>query len=138
MCSAMAKQKLLEHHGIRGVATTQICFDSTKTISWLAQARAEGFRTPVRLGLTGVVDKKKLISLCGRLGIAQSLRFVANNQNTVAHLFSPGGYDPTSLLSEIAPHASSLNVQGIHCFTFNSTATTVTWVDAIIGNTKSK
>jgi methylenetetrahydrofolate reductase (NADPH) len=83
--------------------------------------------------LKGVIDKSKLVSLCVRLGITESLRYLHKNTGSVMALLAPGGYDPTTLLGDIAPHAKALNISGIHCFTFNSTLNTVKWVDAMLG-----
>jgi len=82
----------------------------------------------------GVVDKSKLVSLCLRLGITESLRYLHKNTASVMTLLAPGGYDPTSLLGDIAPRAKELNITGVHCFTFNSTLNTVKWANAMLGS----
>jgi methylenetetrahydrofolate reductase (NADPH) len=81
----------------------------------------------------GVVDKGKLVALCMRLGITESLRYLHKNTASVMALLAPGGYDPTTLLGDIAPSAKGLNITGMHCFTFNSTTNTVKWVEAMLG-----
>jgi methylenetetrahydrofolate reductase (NADPH) len=83
------------------------------------------------------VEKSKLISLCLRLGITESLRFLQKNTSSVMTLLAPGGYDPTDLLGKISPHAKELNITGIHCFTFNSTSNTVKWVQTMMDDKTS-
>ncbi len=84
----------------------------------------------------GVVDKLKLISLCLLVGLTQSLCFLQNNSDSVMTLISPGGYDPTLLLGDIAPYAEVLDITGMHCFTFNSTVNTVQWVNDLLKEIK--
>ena len=80
-----------------------------------------------------MVEKSKLVSLCLRLGITESLRYLHKNTGSVMALLAPGGYDPTSLLADMAPHEKALDITGINCFTFNSTLKTVQWVNAMLG-----
>ena len=84
------------------------------------------------VGPSGVVDKVKLAAQCQRLGITESLRYLRRNTASVLTMLTPGGYDPTSLLKNIAPRATELNITGIHCFTFNSTKNTVKWVNEML------
>lgn len=135
--AALKKQALLADHGVQGRASTQICFNPSRTIEWVEEARKAGFSTPIQLGLPGVVEKSKLMSLCLRLGITESLRFLHKNTSSVMTLLAPGGYDPSTLLADIAPRARELDITGIHCFTFNSTVNTVKWVRSMMGDTSS-
>ncbi|HSJ90711.1 MAG TPA: hypothetical protein VK917_01505, partial [Ilumatobacter sp.] len=67
-----------------------------------------------------------------RLGIWSSLRYLAKNRSTVLSMIAPGGYDPTDLVTALAPDAERLGIESLHCFTFNSVADTVAWRDALI------
>ena len=129
---AIEKQTLLAQHGIQAEATTQMCFDPNKTIVWLKHARLNGFTTPIILGLPGAVDITKLLKIGMTLGVGNSLRFLTKNTSIVANLLGPHAYDPTPLLSAIAPSASKLHITGIHSYTFNATANTATWVDKLL------
>lgn len=122
-----AKQSLLAAAGVEAHATTQMCFDADKVRRWINDQRAYGLTLPVHLGLPGVVDKTRLLTLGLRLGIGQSLRFVRKNRNSVRGLLSPGGYDPSTLVDEFAGDAGLLNITGLHLFTFNEVETTVEW-----------
>jgi len=39
-------------------------------------------------------------------------------------------YDPNDLLEPVSPELRRLNVEGIHCFTFNQVAATEEWRQA--------
>ena len=130
--SVIEKEALLKSHGVKGLASTQMCFDAPLILSWLKDLRAAGFTTPINLGLPGVVDRTRLMSVGVRTGVGQSLRYLKKNKASLTLMFAPGGYDPTKLLNDIAVKADELNVSGIHSFTFNSTADTKQWANAIL------
>jgi methylenetetrahydrofolate reductase (NADPH) len=109
-----------------------MCFDGATIRTWLKAERAKGFTTPINLGLPGVVDRAKLMSMGMRLGIGQSMRYLSKNKSTITRMFAPGGYDPTKLLADLAGDADALGITGIHSFTFNSTADTAKWATAIL------
>ena len=126
------KQQLIISHGVKPLASTQMCFDGATIRTWLKAERAKGFTTPINLGLPGVVDRAKLMSMGMRLGIGQSMRYLSKNKSTITRMFAPGGYDPTKLLADLAGDADALGITGIHSFTFNSTADTAKWATAIL------
>lgn len=127
-----AKQTLLAGAGVKGVASTQMCFDAGKIRSWLDSEREAGFTMPVNLGVPGVVDRTKLMSMGMRLGVGASLRYLSKNRDSITQIFAPGGYDPTKLIADLAPDAERLGIVGIHSFTFNSIADTAKWQRAIL------
>jgi len=126
------KQRLIEAAGLAGWATTQMCFDPDRIRRWLLAERAAGFALPVDVGVPGVVDRTKLMSMGVRLGIGSSLRFLRKQRATMTAMLAPGGYDPTDLATAIAANASALRIEGVHSFTFNSVARTEVWRRSII------
>ena len=127
-----AKQAILSEAGIAGWATTQMCFDTSRIITWLEGERAAGLTLPIHAGLPGVVDRAKLMTLGARLGIGQSMRYLAKNRASVTRMLMPGGYDPTELVDAIAPRTTDLSIAGIHSFTFNCVAETAAWRTALL------
>lgn len=127
-----AKERLIRSHGMEPLASTQMCFDAAAIRSWLRAERARGFGAPINLGLPGVVDRTRLMTMGMRLGIGQSMRYLSKNKASVTRMFAPGGFDPTRLLAELADDAAELGIRGIHSFTFNSTADTRQWASAIL------
>ncbi len=127
-----AKQQLLADAGVDGWASTQMCFDHQRIIAWLRDERARGLTLPVHLGMPGVVDRAKLMTLGARLGVGQSMRYLSKNRATVTRMLMPGGYDPSSLVRAMAPHAEELGITGIHSFTFNAVKETAAWREALL------
>ncbi|WP_419945707.1 methylenetetrahydrofolate reductase [Candidatus Poriferisodalis sp.] len=128
-----AKQALLAEAGIAGHAATQMCFHPRSITEWLSAERDSGFTLPVHLGIPGAVDPARLLRIGTRLGIGASLRYLRKNTGAVARMLRPGGYDPSTLVDRLAPHADRLDIAGLHVFTFNSIADTVAWRDAALG-----
>ena len=122
-----AKQSLLAEAGVRGYASTQMCFDAAQWKEWAETERAAGLRLPLHLGVPGAIDRTKLLTMGVRLGIGTSLRFVRKNRSTLGRLFSPSGYDPGKLLGPLSRHADALDIAGLHVFTFNNVEATEAW-----------
>ena len=122
-----AKQELLAEAGIDGYCSTQMCFDAGRIEQWLRAERAAGLALPVHLGISGVVDRTKLLTMGARLGVGPSLRYLRKNRAAITRLMTSASYDPDHLLTALSPHLAELDVTGLHVFTFNQVAATATW-----------
>jgi methylenetetrahydrofolate reductase (NADPH) len=104
-----------------------MCFDADRLVGWLEGERAAGVSLPIHLGLPGVVDRTKLMTMGMRLGVGTSLRYLRKNRRALGKLLSRSEYDPDSLLKPLAGHLQRLGVDGLHCFTFNQVEATARW-----------
>ncbi|MGH9133482.1 MAG: methylenetetrahydrofolate reductase [Ilumatobacteraceae bacterium] len=129
-----AKQALITDAGVSAGASTQMCFDAGRVRAWLQEERALGLTVPIHLGVPGVVDRARLMTMGARLGVGTSLRYLRKNRATVVRMLAPGGYDPTDLVRAMSPDAEALGIVGLHSFTFNSVADTARWRDAIVAD----
>jgi methylenetetrahydrofolate reductase (NADPH) len=129
----LAKQALITDAGLGGWVSTQMCFDTDLIRTWIEGERTRGLTFPIRLGVPGVVDRTRLMSMGTRLGIGASLRYLSKNRSTVMQLMAPGGYDPTDMVVAFADDAAALGVEALHSFTFNAVADTRAWQEAILG-----
>lgn len=127
-----AKQALLNEAGVDGWASTQMCFDTDLITSWLRAERDAGLTLPVHLGLPGVVDRSKLMTMGVRLGVGASLRFLKKNRAAVTKLLAPGAYDPDDILLPLTNELAELGISGLHVFTFNQVESTETWRQSVI------
>ena len=123
------KQMRLAEADLEGYCSTQTCFDAPRIINWLNAERLAGMSLPVHLGISGVVNRAKLLSIGVRLGIGQSLRYLRKNRRAVARLMTAPHYDPNDLLVPLSPHMTDLDIRALHVFTFNQVAATVAWRD---------
>ncbi len=122
-----AKQALLTDAGIEGYCSTQMCFDPDRIEQWLRAERAAGLTLPVHLGISGVVDRAKLLTMGARLGVGPSLRYLRKNRAAITKLMTSPNYDPDHILMALSPSLDDLGVTGLHVFTFNQVSPTVTW-----------
>lgn len=129
--SLVEKQELLTSAGIDGEVTTQMCFDAAIVSAWLRRQRAVGMILPIHLGVSGVVEKRKLVTMGLRLGVGRSLRFVRKNRAALTNMLAPTAYDPNELLIPLGDDMVSLCVAGLHVFTFNQVGPTEVWRRAV-------
>ena len=127
------KQQLVLSAGISGWVSTQMCFDTAQVTNWLTATRAAGLELPVHLGIPGVIDTVKLLTMGTKLGIGASLRYLRKNRAVVSKLAAPGGYDPMDMLVPMADDLDRLGISALHVFTFNQVANTVAWQLAVGG-----
>ena len=110
--------------------TTQLCFDPTAIERFIADRRAEGNTLAVKLGIPGVAEIPKLLSISARIGVKDASKFVLRNYRFVGQLLRSGGvYKPTSLMRQLAPVIAdpAAKVIGLHVYTFNNVAATEAW-----------
>ena len=127
-----AKQALLAQAGVTGWASTQMCFDTELISSWLTAEREAGLTLPVHLGIPGVVDRAKLMTMGVRLGVGASLRFLKKNKAAVTKLLAPGAYDPDDILIPMSNDLEALGIEALHVFTFNQVDATSVWRTGVL------
>ena len=111
---------------------TQMCFDPKAIVSFLAARRAEGIALPVKIGVAGVAEIPKLISISARIGVKDASKFLMKNVRFVGALLRSGGvYRPTKLVRDLAPMIAdpAAAILGLHVYTFNNVPATLDWRD---------
>ena len=106
---------------------SNLCFDPKVLTSWVQRVRRRGVDLPIRIGLAGPVERTKLLSMAGKIGVGESARFLGKHVSWFARLAT--SYSPDRLLDRAAPvlSAPELAVEGLHVFTFNQVAETERW-----------
>jgi methylenetetrahydrofolate reductase (NADPH) len=115
--------------------TTQMDFDTKAIASWVQARRAEGFAPAVVVGVPGVADPQKLLSIAARIGVKDAKRFLVKNLRFVTGLARSGGfYKPTGFVEGIAPLLAdrAANVTGFHLYTFNAVEATEAWRQSML------
>ena len=110
--------------------TTQMDFDTKAIASWVYARRAEGFAPAVIVGVPGVSDPQKLMSIAARIGVKDSKRFFMKNLRFITGLAKSGGfYKPTGFVEGIAPLLAdpAAGVTDFHLYTFNAVEATDEW-----------
>jgi methylenetetrahydrofolate reductase (NADPH) len=105
-------------------------FSADAVARWVRARRAEGFEPEVVVGVPGVADPQKLLSIAARIGVKDAKRFLTKNLRFVAGLARSGGfYKPTAFVEALAPLVAdaSARVTGLHLYTFNAVEATEAW-----------
>jgi methylenetetrahydrofolate reductase (NADPH) len=115
--------------------TTQMDFDTKAIAAWVHARRAEGLTPDVIVGVPGVADPQKLLSIAARIGVKDAKRFLVKNLRFVTGLAKSGGfYKPTGFVEAIAPLLAdpAARVTGFHLYTFNAVEATESWRQSML------
>ncbi|MEP1122932.1 MAG: hypothetical protein ABJH68_03460 [Ilumatobacter sp.] len=121
------KQELILATGRTSHVSTQMCFSADQIRNWLRMERASGFTVPVHLGVPGVIDTAKLMTMGVRLGVGTSLRYLTKNRRALGSLISQRSFEPDRLLAPLADDLDELGIDGIHLYTLNQVDATERW-----------
>lgn len=128
------RRSLLEKQPHAHYMATQMCFDAGVIEKWLLGERTAGVTLPLVVGIPGVTDPARLVSIGARIGVGQSLRYLRKNRAAIFKLLRPGPYDPSKLVNRLIPLAEEEHaaVTGLHVFTFNQIAPTTAWYEKML------
>ena len=119
---------------------SNLTFDPSVLSAWVKRMRGRGITMPLLLGLPGPVDRTKLLSMAGKIGVGESTRFLNKHKGTFARLAAPGGFTGEKFLQKCAAELSApeMGVVGVHVFTFNQVAETEQWRGALLDQLGSR
>jgi methylenetetrahydrofolate reductase (NADPH) len=120
---------LLDKQPLATYLVTQMCFDPNALVNWLRGIRVAGVTLPAWIGLPGVADITKLISLSLRIGVGPSINMLRKQNGLLRKVVSAKPYQPDELLAGLEPHLGNpeLNIPGFHLFSFNDIERTERW-----------
>lgn len=111
---------------------TQICFDPVVTAGWMDAIRERGIELPVYVGLPGPVPRSKLLRVCERIGVGDSLRSLSDGD---AGNVDDETFDPDPLV--VGLDGGLENMGGFHVFTFNDLEGTERWRQDALGRLRN-
>ena len=112
---------------------TQICYDPDAVIEWVEDIRGRGVDLPVEVGIPGVMNYKRLMSISQKVGVGDSVKFLRKTTGVLGFVKqlvgSRGNYEPDELVDGLAPYVGDeeYDIRGIHVYTFNQTPDTEKW-----------
>jgi len=113
---------------------TQLCYDADTILEWIARIRDDrDVDLPIQVGIPGVMNYAKLLSISREVGVGDSLKFLQKTQGIVdfikQFIGSRGKYTPDDLITGLAPHHDDerYNIAGLHMYTFNQVPETEGW-----------
>jgi methylenetetrahydrofolate reductase (NADPH) len=127
------RKALMEKQAHATYIVTQMCFNPKTIVNWVNTIRADGVALPIKVGVPGAVEPARLLAIGARIGVGDSLRFVAKNRRALFRILRPGRYRPDRIIEPLSRLGEGLGLTGIHVFTFNQVAPTVAWHNKALG-----
>ncbi|MGH3516749.1 MAG: methylenetetrahydrofolate reductase [Haloechinothrix sp.] len=121
--AVLAKQAMATY------VVSQMCFDAAVISAWVTRIRGQGVSLPVHIGIAGVVDRRKLLRVAGRIGLGPSARFLRKHRHGLVRLLQPGGYRPDHLVRQLSAEMAQpeRGIAGLHVYTLGDLASTEQW-----------
>lgn len=129
-----AKLRVAAGQGLAVTLVSQFCFEARPIVALARRMRARGIQVPYRVGVAGPGERATLIRYGLMCGVGASLRALKQRQGMARSLLS--GETPEAILSEVAAAARqdpSLNISGVHFFTFGAHARAAEWAERMRG-----
>jgi methylenetetrahydrofolate reductase (NADPH) len=127
----MAKLELASRIGLATWLISQFCFEASPIVSYALRLRAAGVGAPLRVGVAGPADLRKLWKYGLYCGIGNSIRALGPRVDAVANLLAR--QTPDRIVSELAKavrRQPELDIEGVHIFTFGGVAGAADWANA--------
>jgi len=124
----VATRSLLAKAEFSTYIVTQICFDPSVTATWMDTVWARDVRLPIYVGLPGPVPRSRLLRVCERIGVGDSLRSLSTGDERTDSA-REGDFDPDPLVLGLGASVDGRqpNMAGFHVFTFNDLEGTERW-----------
>ena len=112
---------------------TQLCYDPETVLQWIEEIRGRGVELPVEIGIPGVMNYQRLMSISQKVGVGDSIRFLRKTTGVLGFVKqlvgSRGTYKPDELIDGLAPYVDDpeYGIRGVHIYTFNQTPDTESW-----------
>ena len=112
---------------------SQFCFEAAPIVDFAERLRASGVGAPLRVGLAGPADLRRLWKYGLYCGIGNSIRALGTRVDAVANLLARR--TPDAIVADLAVarrRDPALVIAGIHIFTFGGVAGAADWANAIL------
>ncbi len=129
----MSKLKAAERLGFDVLLVSQLCFDGDVIADYVLRLRERGVKAKIRIGIAGPAKAATLLKYAAICGVGQSLRALHGRGQFAANLLRT--QTPETLLETLARRQQSdrsLDLYGVHFFTFASLQRTINWASAFL------
>src|SRR5579875_3329388 len=124
------------HHA--SYLVSNLCLNPRVLRAWIARVRSRGVALPLYVGLSGPVDRARLLRMAAVAGVAESRRFAAGHAEWFLRMGTPQGYRPERLLDRLAGPLTDpgSRVEGLHIFTFNQVRQAEQWRQSLLSSAR--
>ena len=81
---------MFEKEAFATYIVSQICFDPKVTAAWMGAVWERGTRLPIHIGLPGAVSGDKLLRVCERIRVGNSIELLRSDESTLDWGVRPG------------------------------------------------
>ncbi|MFB6091130.1 MAG: methylenetetrahydrofolate reductase [Halobellus sp.] len=112
---------------------TQLCYDPDTILEWIEEVRDRGVDLPIEVGIPGVMNYQRLLSISQKVGVGDSVKFLRKTTGIFGFVKqlvgSRGRYKPDDLIDGLAPYVDDeeYKIRGVHIYTFNQTPDLEQW-----------
>jgi methylenetetrahydrofolate reductase (NADPH) len=128
-----AKLDLIGREGLEPWLVSQFCFEAAPIVEFAKRLSASGVGVPLRVGLAGPADLRRLWKYGLYCGIGNSIRALGTRVDAVANLLARR--TPDAIVADLTValrHDPTLAIAGIHIFTFGGVAAAADWTNAVL------
>lgn len=121
------KAAALTEQGIEATVLTQFSFDADAVVDWIAELRGRGVTAPVRVGVPGPTNAKRLLAFAKRCGVATGAGVVRKYGLSLGNLLATAG--PDAFVDELGARLDP-GVHGnvhLHLFAFGGPEASAQW-----------
>jgi methylenetetrahydrofolate reductase (NADPH) len=126
-----AKLDLARRAGLEAWLVSQFCFEAAPIVRCAKRLRASSVGAPFRVGLAGPADLRRMWKYGLYCGIGNSIRALGGRVDAVANLLAR--QTPDAIVADLAAAVRrdpTLEIEGVHIFTFGGVAGAVDWANA--------
>ena len=127
------KTDLLAARGCSVEITTQFGFDADAIVQWIDQVRASDIDVPIRIGVPGPADVKRLLRFAAQFGVVSSAGIVRKYGFSLSNLVNKVG--PDRCLARLLKGIGNRDMGPIllHLYPFGGIMETVQWAEQFGG-----
>lgn len=116
---------------------SNMTFSDEHLARWLERIRRRGVTLPVYVGVPGPVERTKLLGMATKIGVGESMRFLAKQKGIFARIAAPG-FGTEHFARRVANLCGNdrLGIVGLHIFTFNQVAAAAQWREGLLAEAR--
>ncbi|MDN5789655.1 MAG: methylenetetrahydrofolate reductase [Micrococcales bacterium] len=116
---------------------SNMTFDAEHVARWAERLRRRGITLPLYVGVPGPVERTKLLGMATKIGVGQSIRFLAKQRKVLFRIAAPG-FSTDRFVDRISALSAypALGIERLHVYTFNQVEVCEQWRQQALAQTE--